>query len=938
MRNLLLGAKWFALRDEADTITIEHLKKAVENFRFEGELDELIHDYLEITPASGPVDPVLTPKALRTAKEHPRLPFDNEVKRFVRYMKIHSVTLDSEISFLKEKKPTPRPKAVAVSADAKNEKIAAFRHTVATLENSLKEKIFGQDDAIEAVCDKIAEIFYNPPRDTPRAIFFFLGPPATGKTMLARLLSENLEGYGHYRFFDMTQYTSENEGFGLFGLTEGYTDAKEGRLTSFVKKHPRSVIVFDEIEKAHPGVLQNFLQLLGSGEAIDGYTGETVDFRETVLVFTSNLGSELYNSPEFLDALKHDPVGAANTLLEAVGREEKTVRGNRTKAIPAELLSRLSQGKLVLFRKLPYGALAAILGQSLEAVKERFVETFGIEVELKDPELLHAAVILSFSPHADPRRLKSQAPQHLFDIVTDWIRRSDTTPEKILFRVDENAARTLRSDLLDRPQTERNRLLRTLFRRNETYSHTIRCETEAHTLTLTLENLQRKKLDRAADYGSDAGLVFDIPDINFRDIAGHTAAKTRLEEIVRLLRSPEPLKSFGVRTPRGMLLYGPPGTGKTMLAKAFANEADLPFIETTGTEMLDIDRMKQVFRRARDYAPAIVFIDEIDAFGRRDGSPRDIVINQFLSELSGFSDSPQNRIFIISATNFIEKIDPAILRSGRIDLHIEIDRLDREARRWFLKKILEKPSEGPFDMERLLTYTAGMSGADLQKVARESALYLFRHGLDKLTEEILVEQINTVKYGSRLSCESVDALLASTAVHEAGHAVVSHILLPKQRIEQVTVAPRANALGFVSYDREKRLKNMTRREIRHRMAVALAGREAQIRAYGEEGIDSGAASDLAQATALAHHAVTELGMGERTGPLSLQSLKKTELFSQTVEADIRRWLDDARATAAELVQTHWHAIEALAKALREKESVDGTAFEAIVDDHTTRSP
>ena len=494
--------------------------------------------------------------------------------------------------------------------------------------------------------------------------------------------------------------------------------------------------------------------------------------------------------------------------------------------------------------------------------------------------------------------------------------------EEIHFSLNEVSKVLIHEELLDLSQENQTRVLHSLFRKNETFSYKIESNFYNGKLSFEFKDIEQKKLARSNDFSGEDGLVFEIPTISFADVAGHHMAKKRLHEVINILKEPSRLDKFGVSLPKGMLLYGVPGTGKTMLAEAFANEADLPFIQTTGSEILDIDLMKNIFKKAREYAPSIIFVDEIDAIGSRNGTLIDIRINQFLTELNGFSDDVEAQVFVIAATNLKDKIDPAILRSGRIDLHVEIDKLDREAREFFVNKILNKPTSGEFDKEKILTFTAGMTGADLQKVERESALYVFRNGLDSITQEIVIEQINTIKYGSRITHKSIEKLMESTAVHEAGHAVISRVLMPDVKIEQITVVPRDEALGFVSYDRDGDLSNLTREDIKNRLCVAYAGREAQLIKYGEEGFDSGASSDLNMATKYAYYAISTLGMGESTGYINVSELEKSGLFKKEIEAEVKIWLDEAHKKTQKLIGEHWNLVISLAKLLEEKEIVN----------------
>ena len=904
MKTLFLTAKKFAIDESAQKITLKHIKAALDALEIvDNKAKELITEYLNHSPNP---EAKITAKDIESAQKYKTINFDDEVLKFKEHMEQNDYNIVSIVS------------KVFIE---KSNSLQALKANIQQLEENLKSKIFGQDHAIEAVCDKIVESSYNIASETPKAIYFFLGPPATGKTMLAKLMGEELEGYDAFKVFDMTQYSSSKDGFGLFGLEKGYTDATEGKLTSFVKENPKSIVVFDEIEKTHPDVLSNFLMMLSAGKAVDGFTGESIDFGQTIVVFTSNLGSELYNNAEFVRMMQENPTEANSTIIEAIGRETRIIDGQDRKAISPELLSRLSQGQIVLFNKLPFSALLEIVKTKVLEVQTNFEREFGLSVEYNSFSGVLALILLSFTPQMDVRKIKSRLPLMLFDRITDFIRRDERVLRKIVFTLDAASQEFIETQLLSLGLEDQKAFLHTLFRKNETFSYVTETTYDNGVLNFSFQDMNKKKLSRSKDFGGEEGLVFQVPNISFTNVAGHKVAKKRLLEIINILKDPQRIMEYGVDAPKGMLLYGVPGTGKTMLAKAFANEADLPFIQTTGSEILDIELMKNIFKKAREYAPSIVFIDEIDAIGKRNGSGIDIRINQLLTEINGFSDNPLEQVFIIAATNLKEKIDDAILRSGRIDLHVEIDALDREAREFFVDKILQKPTTGEFDKEKLLTYTAGMTGADLEKVARESSLYVFRNNLEAITQEIVIEQINTIKYGTRLLRNNIEDELASTAIHEAGHAVVSQLLMPQIRIEQITVTPRANALGFVSYDRESMLGNMSRDEFKNKICVAFAGREAQLKAYGAEGMDTGASNDLQMATRYAYAAIAYYGMDDELGYLNIEGA--TEDFAKSqIEKRVQVWLKECETITKELIANNWEKIEKLAKTLEAQEVVN----------------
>ncbi len=310
------------------------------------------------------------------------------------------------------------------------------------------------------------------------------------------------------------------------------------------------------------------------------------------------------------------------------------------------------------------------------------------------------------------------------------------------------------------------------------------------------------------------------------------------------------------------------------------------------------------------------------------------LINYFLTELNGFSDNPEEMVFIIAATNFKEKLDPAIVRSGRLDMHIELPALDAQARAYFIDKILQKPTHGTFDKDKLVMFTAGMSGADLQKIAREVSIDAIRKGLKGFTQEMMIEQINILKYGERICSIGLDKTIQAVAYHEAGHAVISKVLLPDLKIEQIVVSPRNNALGFVAYNFEGEYSNLTYEEIKNRICIAYAGRIAQIEKFGfKEGLDSGAQSDIDVATNLACYAVSHLGMDETLGFVNFKAIKHNlgNGYTDTlVQERICHLLDAQKKRTEALIKEHWTDIESVAKVLMKEEFLHEKKFYSII--------
>lgn len=259
--------------------------------------------------------------------------------------------------------------------------------------------------------------------------------------------------------------------------------------------------------------------------------------------------------------------------------------------------------------------------------------------------------------------------------------------------------------------------------------------------------------------------------------------------------------------------------------------------------------------------------------------------------------------------------------------------LDKEARAYFIDQILKKPTQGNIDREKLINFTSNMSGADLEKVGREASLEVIRKNKKALTEDILLEQINIVKYGHRITNIPIEKLVSSTAYHEAGHAVISSVLMPEVQIEQITVAPRGKALGFVSYSQDSHYSNYTYPSIKNEISVLYAGRVAQMKFMGEDGLDAGASNDLERATNLAFYAVAHLGMDKEIGYINLENLEKLinegELSKQIQERALNL-LKQEKIRCEKLVEQHWNKIDQVAKVLIDKEFIDEDEFQKII--------
>lgn len=828
----------------------------------------------------------------------------------------------------------------------------------------LSKELFGQDQAINIVANSMKTSIKD--QKGPKATYLFLGPPATGKTFLAELMAEHIPKYKIMKF-DMTQYHQQNGGE-LYGYPAGWKGYGVGQLTGFVHRNPKAVIVLDSFEKCDNVIQNNLFSIFEGGKMRDAcgwdkitdepcnedpdiiYNDENanymVDFTEAIFIITTSVGKELYQDYRFQDLVEKDYVQAESMILEAIKREKKreSRSGGVQEAIVPELVSRFSKAHIVLFNKLEYDAFEKISKRVFLGYKDEFYDQYKIEFVVGNNfDNFLKIQMLNFAPELDARRLKEKVSTYFFNRITQFMQDSDK-PIMYFKQIKVSLSKESAAFLKERvsPLIENETLVRELFRKNTTLDINDVITEKNGIITYKVNSCKFSQVVRIKDFSED-GLVFDIPNVSFKDIAGHHKAKQRLGEVINFFKEPKLLESFNIAPPKGMLLYGPPGTGKTMLAKAFAKEAELPFISTTGLELLQPEKTKSIFTRAKAYAPAIIFIDEIDTIGRRDGEKgREVPINKLLSEMDGFSGRKGEDIFVIAATNYKENIDPAIIRPGRVEIHIEINNLDKDARQYFLDKVIkEKPTSGTFDMKKLLMYTTGFTGSQLEMLGKEASFYCLRHGLPAITQDILIDQINTIKYGERQSYLSLEQMFEETAIYEAGRAVISKVLMPHINIEHVSLTPKDNNEHFISHNYSDVQENMTVKDFKDKIAVSLAGRAAQIKQFGEiEGMDSGASNDLQQATRDAYVAIAYYGMDKEVGSININGVidaqhrsvvnKDTEHYHEKIDAALERWMTEGQQKVTNLVNEHWSTIENLSKILLQKEIIYADELDEIV--------
>ncbi len=468
----------------------------------------------------------------------------------------------------------------------------------------------------------------------------------------------------------------------------------------------------------------------------------------------------------------------------------------------------------------------------------------------------------------------------------------------------------------------------------------------------------------AMSFGKSRARMFtgDQPTVTFADVAGIEESKEELQEVVEFLREPEKFISLGARIPKGVLLVGPPGTGKTLLAKAVSGEAGVPFFSISGSEFVEMfvgvgaSRVRDLFDQAKRHSPCIVFVDEIDAVGRQRGAglggshdEREQTLNQMLVEMDGF-DTDTN-VIIMAATNRPDILDPALLRPGRFDRRVVLDRPDMRGREAILKvHVKGKPLAPSVDLAVLARSTPGFVGADLENLVNEGAILAARRSKKAIEQEDLEEAIERVIAGperkSRLISQDEKRIVA---YHEAGHAVVMNALPEADPVHKVSITARGMAGGYTLSLPEEDRTMMARRKLLADMVGLLGGRAAEELVFND--ITSGASSDLERVTRMARAMVTRLGMSDALGPMVYGQKEEliflgreiseqrdySESVAQQIDQEVRRMVNEAYEKAKSLLTQYRDRLDAIAERLLEVETITRDEFEQLFPTPNTKN-
>nr|QUS63689.1 cell division protein [Haslea silbo]QUS63893.1 cell division protein [Haslea silbo] len=449
------------------------------------------------------------------------------------------------------------------------------------------------------------------------------------------------------------------------------------------------------------------------------------------------------------------------------------------------------------------------------------------------------------------------------------------------------------------------------------------------------------------DQRPDTGISFD-------DIAGIDEAKAEFEEIVSFLKEPERYTLVGAKIPKGVLLVGPPGTGKTLLAKAIANEANVPFYSVAGSEFVEMfigigaARIRDLFKKASENTPCIVFIDEIDAVGRERGAgigggndEREQTLNQLLTEMDGFKEN--KGVIVVGATNRVDILDAALLRPGRFDRQITVGLPDRLGRIGILKvHARNKPFDESVSLVQLANRTPGFSGADLANLLNEAAILATRYKKSTITKNEVNEAADRIIGGIAGNTMEDTKNKKLIAYHEVGHAIIGSVLENHDEVEKITLIPRGGAKGLTWFAPEEDQMLLSRSQLLARIITTLGGRVAEQVVFGNPEITTGASNDLQQVTSIARQMVTRYGMSN-IGPIALEDDNNEQMFlggesndaiADRIDAEVCKIINHCEQIATEIILDNRVIIDLAVEKLLDSETIDGTEFRKIIKQYT----
>ncbi len=785
------------------------------------------------------------------------------------------------------------------------------------IEKYLNENIFDQQEAVNILTKTLLRTNLLKTNKRVRALFTFIGLPNSGKHYLCELLLQADSELKQIKIFNMDKYSGN---FSM-GMEQLNTPIIESEIIAFVEENPKSILLFEDIEKADLQAQLSLYTLFSDNEK-----GKT-DFSNVIVIMTTTRLGSLIQRQDLRELFMNDPLQAHTFLIERLSREVLILNAAKEEAFDKKLLSLLNEHTIIPFQRLTLTTLIKIGARTLNQTSQSFNKESAIVIEYKHFDKFVSLLTLSLTPYLNARHIIRKLPELLFNKIYDAMK-LNVKMKYIHFDLDE-----ISIDFAEEILKEQNIFIKKTAKQHYRVTLEWELNAEDESVTCKIKNAYYSKEKLSILSEED----LHVSDVKFTDVAGQQRVKNELLEVLALLKEPQRLEHFGMLPPKGMFLFGQQGMGKKLLARAFACESDMPYITISGADLFNEAVIRKAYAKAYVSAPAIVILEDIDIQGVVGGMISKMNITPLIEELDNLSQTFEAPVFTIITLSDIVDIPEELNKAGRIDIRIEVPKLDIEARRFFIEEVLKKPHDATIDVERVVRYISGLGGNELKRIGEEASLQCARKGLRELTEEILLEQINIIKYGTKLEnkqIRDIETSMAKTAYHEAGHAVLSFTLLPNIKIEQVTVAPRSEALGFVSYHNDDYIDATSKEELFNDVCVLLAGRIVKMEKFGESGMETGAISDLEVANMQAYAAIALFGMDEELGYINvtgIESVYGRKILSKKIEERLLVWMKDAKEKTLQEVKRLWPAIEAVAKELIAKEVVDGEELKNIID-------
>lgn len=780
-------------------------------------------------------------------------------------------------------------------------------------EYALKE-VVGQDKVIEFLDLSLKRLGRLKLFEGVAGMLTLAGPPACGKNFAAKVIA---------RFMERQMLVLHMDEFGYADDIERLIGEK-GVLERWISAHPDGIVICEDIDKADHAIQRTLAAIVA-----DGAPDDIRRYQQAIFIFTFSVSDPTWYEKRFIESYYENPLLRQGKFYEEISKvAAHDIEGNLVTLFDPQLLAVMSEGDLALFYALDLKALWHISQRVLERTIKELGGLSLTQIIVEEVDALSMGLLLEFSPYLNAKRIAHKLPARLSDLLAAHCGEA----ERCTLTLSDKAQSWL-AEFFD-PSFDLKYFVK--FERHFELTWKVRKRgSHLHLILDSIQEIEPVKPEHRTPYADR--LAIRASHIGFGDVAGQLRVKKELKSIINVLQNEKGLKYFGITLPKGLLLYGPEGVGKTMLVKAFAKEAGLPYIYLRNSDLFDEMLIQEVYARARIAAPILVVLEGVDTKGMIEGNYTSIPTGTLCEMIDHAPAEPDDYIFTVATARDMNEVPEELTHPGRIDLSVEVPELDKEARRFFAKKILEKPHEEHIDIERITRYMSGMNGYELGRIAKEAALDALRQGKQKLTEAIIIDRINTIKYGHKLEkkrFKNFEEDLKKSAWHEAAHAVTSLHLLPDVEIEQVTVIPRSEALGLVSYTQDAIEANMSKEEVIGNIGVLLAGRMATTKKFGpEKGIETGAYSDLQEASLYAYSAVAQFGMDEEMPDVSAEILIENinnNLFKEKIEARVLHWIEMGRKRAENIIEKEWQKIEKIAKRLLKEEVIEGSELKKMV--------